>query len=114
MSDVALPKNVAEKLSEAITNSTLEEELTQATAFVTNLIVDNPELLIPLGVGTQVIMPGEIHEALKKQIAEGNPSPIVYFAGTLAMLDLNQRTGVFADLDLPKLRFACEQLQALR
>ena len=91
-------------------NDAQKEELTQAIAYLTKLVADDPEMLKPLGLGIQVLSPQEIHKSLKDQMAKGIPSPNVYFAGTLGMLDLNQRNGVFADMDCPKLRFACERL----
>ena len=114
--DVSLefPTSVAEKLREAITDGTLEKELTQAIAYVTKLVADEPEMLKPLGLASRILSPKQMQTALQEQMANGNKSPSVHFAGALGMLDLTQLSvyfGVCAHMDLPKLRLACDELK---
>ena len=109
--DAPFAKNVAATLNESVLAGTLHADLLAATAFVEQELQTRAGQLAPLGLAAPILTIDEIKEKMRKQEQIGSSSSVqVLFSGSLAMLDLRERVEPMEDLDLAKMKFACQKL----
>ena len=110
--DAPFANNVAAALNESVLAGTLHADLLAATAFVEQELQTRAGQLAPLGLAAPILTIDEIKEKMRKQEQIGSSSVQVLFSGSLAMLDLRERVEPMEDLDLAKMKFACQKLES--
>ena len=110
--DVPFPNNVADALNKAVIAGTFYDDLKTATAFVETELEKRKGNLPPLGLAAPILTPFAIKDKMRRQEQTVSTSVEVLFSGSLAMLDLRARVEPIEDLDMAKMKFACQKLSS--
>ena len=100
------------KLIEVAHAGTLETELRDAIQY-TNSITENQGCMIACGSAASVLMPKDITNKLSEDGNQYVPDE-VKFGGVLGWLDLDDRTKPMSEMDIGRMRWACEVLDETR
>ena len=99
-----------QKLEEAIHADRLEQELQDAIAYCKQTVMQE-DWMRPAGIAAAVSTPNEV---LRKLGVNSHWSAYcadeVKFGGVLGLLDLEDRTKEMSDMDVGRMRWACERL----
>ncbi len=106
-----LQVNVADRLRQTLAENKLDQELQEVITFVEDAL-KNKQTFHALGQTAPALTSKEILQRLKEQEQRCVSAPYVLFSGTLAMLDLHARCQPIVNMDLAKMKYACEQLVA--
>ena len=104
--------NVATALDKSIRAGTFHADLKAATTFVENELAKRKGNLPPLGLAAPILTPFAIKDKMRRQEQTVSTSVEVLFSGSLAMLDLHERVEPMEDLDMAKMKFACQKLSS--
>ena len=93
------------KLVEHVRGGTVEDELENAIEFCEDLL-QQPEWMTPIGSAAATATPKEV---VAKLGTAGQYAPdAVKFGGTLAWLNVTDRVAPISDMDVGRMRWACE------
>ena len=98
-----------EKLIEKVHEGTLEQELQDAITYCTQKVQD-PEWMIAVGHAASSSTPREVLKKLNGDGAAAYLPDEVKFGGVLGWLDLSDRVKDIKDMDVGRMRWACEVL----
>ena len=101
--------NAAAALEKSILAATLPADLQAATTYVKDLLATRE--LPPSGLAAPILSPDEIKDKLRKMEQTVSTSQVL-FSGSLTMLDLDQRVEPMENLDMAKMKFACQMLSS--
>ena len=99
----------SKRLTDAVHKGELEKELSDAVGYCTNLIVD-PDWMLAVGNAAGLATPKEVAKKLEGEANTTYHPDEVKFGGVLGWLDLNDRVKPIADMDVGRMRWACEKL----
>ena len=103
--------NVAAALEKSILAGTLHADLKTATTFVEDELAKREGSLPPLGLAAPILSPDEIKDKMRT-LEQTVTTSQVLFSGSLRMLDLDQRVEPMENLDMAKMKFACQMLSS--
>ena len=101
----------SKKLAEALHADRLEQELSDAIAYCKDVVADT-DWMMAAGIAAAVTTPNEV----LKKLGVGSASVATYaadevkFGGALGFLDLEDRAKDMSEMDVGKMRWACETL----
>ena len=97
----------ATKLVEHVHAGTIEDELKNAIEYCEDLL-QQPEWMTPIGSAAATATPKEV---VAKLGTAGQYAPdAVKFGGTLGLLNVTDRVAPISDMDVGRMRWACEVL----
>ena len=101
----------SKKLAEALHTERLEQELREAIAYCKDTVAQ-PEWMSPAGIAAAVATPKEV----LRKLGLGAGGEMAYaadevkFGGVLGILDLEDRAKEMSEMDVGRMRWACEIL----
>ena len=104
--------NVAAALDKSIRAGTFHADLKAATTFVENELAKRKGQLPPLGLAAPILSPDKIKDNLRKTEQTVSTKVAVLFSGSLAMLDLRGRVEPMEEIDMAKMKNACQKLSS--
>ena len=104
--------NVATALDKSIRAGTFHADLNAATTFVENELAKRKGQLPPLGLAAPILSPDKIKDNLRKTEQTVSTKVAVLFSGSLAMLDLRGRVEPMEEIDMAKMKNACQKLSS--